>query len=122
MPPPLPELPGVEHRFLALPTGVRVHLAQAGPADAPPVLCLHGWPQHWWIGRRVSGLLAGEYRILCPDRRGFGWSGWPADGDFRKDRLAEDAIALLDALEIERAHLLGHDWGAFTGLLLAVEE
>jgi len=121
MPLALPDLPGVQHRFLDLSTGVRVHVAEAGPPDAPPVLALHGWPQHWWIWRDVIGLLAGDYRLICPDLRGFGWSGWPADGDFLKRRLADDAVATLDALGVERAHLLGHDWGAWTGLLLAVE-
>jgi pimeloyl-ACP methyl ester carboxylesterase len=116
----MPELPGVRHRHIGLPTRVRVHVAEAGPEDAPPVLCLHGWPQHWWIWRRVIPLLADEHRLLCPDLRGFGWSGRPADGDFRKQRLADDAIALLDRLGLERAHVIGHDWGAWTGLLLAV--
>jgi pimeloyl-ACP methyl ester carboxylesterase len=120
MSPALPELPGVRHRYLPLSTRVRVHLAEAGPADAPAVLCLHGWPQHWLIWRRLIEHLQDECRLLCPDLRGMGWSGWPADGDFRKDRLAEDALALLDRLGIERAHVIGHDWGAFTGLLLAV--
>src|SRR5215210_8119198 len=120
VPVPMPELPGVRHRFLPLSTRVRVHLAEAGPGDAPPILCLHGWPQHWFIWRRVIPLLSDQYRLLCPDLRGFGWSGWPADGDFRKDRLAEDAVALLDRLEIDRAHVIGHDWGAWVGMLLAV--
>jgi len=84
------------------------------------VLCVHGWPQHWWEWRKVVPLLQDRYRLLMPDLRGFGWSEWPADGDFRKQRLAEDQIALLDALELDRVHLLGHDWGAWTGLLLAV--
>jgi pimeloyl-ACP methyl ester carboxylesterase len=119
MPPDMPQLDGVEHRFVALPTGVRVHVAEAGPPDAPAVLCLHGWPQHWWVWRRVIPQLADRYRLICPDLRGFGWSEWPADGDFRKQRLADDAVALLDALGLERVHLLGHDWGAWTGLLLA---
>ncbi|MGH2967638.1 MAG: alpha/beta fold hydrolase, partial [Solirubrobacteraceae bacterium] len=119
MPLPLPELPGVRHRFLTVRTGVRVHVAEAGPEGAPAVLCLHGWPQHWWIWRRVIPLLRRDHRLLCPDLRGFGWSGWPPDGDFRKDRLAEDALALLDVLELERAHFVGHDWGAWVGLLLA---
>jgi pimeloyl-ACP methyl ester carboxylesterase len=119
MPPSQPELPGVTHRFLDLSTGVRVHLAEAGAADAPPVLCLHGWPQHWWIWRDLIPLLADDFRLLCPDLRGLGWSGWPEDGDFRKQRLADDAVALLDALEIDRAHVVGHDWGAWTGFLLA---
>jgi pimeloyl-ACP methyl ester carboxylesterase len=97
-----------------------MHVAQAGPADAPPVLCLHGWPQHWWIWRHVIAELRGEFRLVCPDLRAFGWSSWPADGDFRKQRLADDALALLDSLGIERAHVLGHDWGAWTALLMGV--
>jgi pimeloyl-ACP methyl ester carboxylesterase len=120
MPPPLPDLPGVEHSFHDLPTGVRVHLATAGPAAAPPVLALHGWPQHWWCWRDVIGALGGEYRVLCPDMRGFGWSGWPADGDFRKQRVADDALALLDALGLERVRLVGHDWGAWAAILAAL--
>jgi len=117
----MPDLPDVEHRFIDLPTGVRMHVAQAGPADAPPVVCLHGWPQHWWIWRRVIPLLSAEHRVVCPDNRGAGWSGWPDDGDFRKPRLVDDTIALLDALDIDTAHVLGHDWGAWTGMLLAVD-
>jgi pimeloyl-ACP methyl ester carboxylesterase len=120
MSPALPDVPGVRHRFLPLSTRVRIHLAEAGPEDAPPVLCLHGWPQHWLIWRRVIPLLSDQYRLLCPDLRGFGWSGWPADGDFAKQRLADDALALLDRLEIDRAHVMGHDWGAWVGFLLAV--
>jgi pimeloyl-ACP methyl ester carboxylesterase len=119
MPPSQPELPGVTHRFLDLRTGVRVHLAEAGDPAAPPILCLHGWPQHWWIWRHLIDALGGEFRLLCPDLRGLGWSGWPVDGDFRKQRLADDAVALLDELGIERAHVMGHDWGAWTGFLLA---
>ena len=120
MPPTMPELDGVEHSFHDLPTGVRVHLAAAGPADAPPVLALHGWPQHWWSWRAVIGELAGEFRLLCPDLRGLGWSGLPDDGDFRKQRLADDQIALLDVLGIDRVKLVGHDWGGYAALLAAL--
>jgi pimeloyl-ACP methyl ester carboxylesterase len=120
MPPAMPELEGVEHTFHDLPTGVRLHLASAGPADAPPVLALHGWPQHWWSWRHVIGELDGEFRLLCPDLRGLGWSGQPADDDFRKQRMADDAIALLDALGIEQVRLVGHDWGAWSAILAAL--
>jgi pimeloyl-ACP methyl ester carboxylesterase len=113
----MPELAGVEHSFHDLATGVRIHLAAAGPPDAPPVLALHGWPQHWWAWRDVIAALGDEVRLLCPDMRGFGWSGWPADGDFAKDRVAGDALALLDALDLERVRLVGHDWGAWAAIL-----
>lgn len=121
MAPELPALDGIRHDFHDLPTGVRVHVAETGPSDAPAVLLLHGWPQHFLMWRGVWPALAGEHRVICPDLRGHGWSGWPADGDFRKDRLAEDAVALLDRLEIDRAHVIGHDWGAWTAILLGLE-
>jgi pimeloyl-ACP methyl ester carboxylesterase len=120
MPPAMPELEGVEHSYHDLATGVRVHLAAAGPPDAPPVLALHGWPQHWWSWRLVIGELTDEVRLLCPDLRGLGWSGPPADDDFRKQRFADDAIALLDVLGLEQVRLAGHDWGAYAAILAAL--
>ncbi|MGH2949031.1 MAG: alpha/beta fold hydrolase [Solirubrobacteraceae bacterium] len=116
----MPRLDGVEHSFHELPTGVRVHVAAAGPEGAPVVLCLHGWPQHWWVWREVIPRLGGEVRVLCPDMRGFGWSGWPVDGSFEKERVADDALALLDALGIERVVVAGHDWGAWAATLVAL--
>ena len=113
-----PALDGVVHRDHDLATGVRVHVAHAGREDGPAVVALHGFPHHWWVWRRVVPLLP-EVRFLAMDLRGLGWSGAPADGDFRKARLAEDAVALLDVLGIERALLLGHDWGAWAGFLAA---
>jgi pimeloyl-ACP methyl ester carboxylesterase len=120
MPLPMPELEGVEHTFHDLPTGVRVHVATAGPATAPPVLALHGWPQHWWVWRDVIRAIGNDYRVIAPDMRGFGWSGWPADGDFRKQRVADDALALLDALAIDQVPLVGHDWGGWAAILAAL--
>jgi pimeloyl-ACP methyl ester carboxylesterase len=120
MPLPMPHLEGAEHTFHELSTGVRVHIAAIGPRDAPPVLALHGWPQHWWVWRDVMRALDGEFRVLAPDMRGFGWSGWPADGDFRKQRVADDALALLDALGLERVRLVGHDWGGWAAILGAL--
>jgi pimeloyl-ACP methyl ester carboxylesterase len=120
MAPELPALDGVRHRFHDLPTGVQVHVAETGPEDAPPVLLLHGWPQHFLMWRGVWPALAGSHRVVMPDLRGHGWSGWPDDGDFRKARLVDDAVALLDALGIPRAHVIGHDWGGWTGILLAL--
>jgi pimeloyl-ACP methyl ester carboxylesterase len=119
--PPLPEVPGVRHDFLDLSTGVRAHVAQAGPEDAPPLLFLHGWPQHWYLWREVIPRLSDRFRLICPDNRGFGWSSPAPDGDYRKRRLAEDAVAVLDALGIERAGLIGHDWGGWAGWFVCLD-
>ena len=118
--PPLPDVPGVRHASIDVATGVRLHVAEAGSPDAPPLLLLHGWPQHWWAWRGVIGPLADRFRVIAPDLRGFGWSGQPDDGDFAKERLADDLLALLDALRIEQAGFLGHDWGAWAGQLAAI--
>ena len=117
---PLPALAGVRHADHRLPTGVTLHVAEAGDPGAPPVLAVHGWPQHWWLWRDVLPVLAATHRVICPDLRGFGWSGQPADGDFAKDRLADDVLALLDVLGLEQAGYLGHDWGGWTGWLAAI--
>ncbi len=95
-----PPLHGVVH------TDVRVdrnrwHVAVAGDPEAPPLLLLHGWPQHWWMWRRVIGPLAADFRVYAPDLRGFGWSDAPA-GNYSKMGLAHDVERLLDVLEIDR--------------------
>jgi pimeloyl-ACP methyl ester carboxylesterase len=117
----LPTLPGVEHRWLDIPGNggrIRLHLAEAGAGA--PVLLLHGWPQHWWCWRRVIEPLRGHYRLLVPDLRGFGWSEAPGGG-YSAAVFAHDAVRLLDALALERAHVVGHDWGGFTGFLLGLQ-
>ncbi len=97
--------------------GVRLHVAQAGSGE--PLLMLHGWPQHWYSWRKVIPELAARFRVICPDLRGFGWSEAPGHG-YDPETFALDAIALLDALEIERARLIGHDWGGYTSFLLGI--
>lgn len=111
-----PQVDGVTHRYVDVP-GVRLHVAEAG--DGPPVLLLHGWPQHWWIWRKVIPALAETHRLICPDLRGFGWSEAPA-GRYEISELAADMVALLDALELDRVDLIGHDWGGYTGFLLCL--
>jgi pimeloyl-ACP methyl ester carboxylesterase len=119
VPPPLPPLDGIEHHY-ALVDGVRIHYADAGPEGGQAVVLQHGWPQHWWAWRELIGPLAERgFRVIAPDLRGHGWSGKPA-GDYRKDALMRDTLGLLDLLGIERVRWVGHDWGAYVGLLAAL--
>jgi pimeloyl-ACP methyl ester carboxylesterase len=115
---PPPSVPGVEHAWIEA-NGVRLHVADTG-GDKPPVLLLHGWPQHWWEWRDVIPLLAPHHRVIAPDLRGFGWSDEPGDG-YRKDAMAADVVALLDALGIEQVDLVAHDWGGWVGFLLCLD-
>ena len=113
----IPHVTGVAHEFVNA-GGLRTHVATAG--DGPPVVLLHGWPQHWYEWRDVIPLLAPHARVICPDLRGFGWTDVPKRG-YEKDQLKRDVLALLDALELERVTFAGHDWGGFVGFLLALE-
>jgi pimeloyl-ACP methyl ester carboxylesterase len=109
-----PEIAGAEQRTVTIDAhdvgALNVHLHEAG--EGPPVLLLHGWPQDALCWRYVMPLLADRYRVIAPDMRGFGATDAPGRG-YNGETLGADAIALLDALEIERAHLIGHDWGGF---------
>jgi pimeloyl-ACP methyl ester carboxylesterase len=115
---PMPEVPGVSHRYVS--TGrLGVHIAEAG--SGPPVLLLHGWPQHWYAWRELIPLLAGSWRLICPDLRGFGWTDAPATG-YRTADLAADAVALLDALELDRVDVIGHGEGGRVGFELCLSQ
>jgi pimeloyl-ACP methyl ester carboxylesterase len=117
---PMPQVEGVSHRDVHA-RGLRFHVAESGPADAPPVVLLHGWPQHWFMWRDVIPELATDRRVIAPDLRGLGWSDAPRSG-YRKQELADDVLALLSELGVERFDLIGHDWGAFAGFLICLSE
>ncbi len=113
-----PHVDGVRHRYIGA-NGIVFHIAEAGPADGDPVLLLHGWPQHWYEWRHLIPALAADHRVLALDLRGFGWSDAPPRG-YEKEQLADDVLAVLDALGLERVKLVGHDWGGWIGFLLCL--
>lgn len=115
---PLPHVEGVEHRFVDA-GGLRVHVAEAGDPAAEPLLMLHGWPQHWYMWRNQIPTLAQEFRLVMPDMRGAGWTDAPANG-YDKETLATDALNLMDALGLDRAKLIAHDWGGWTGFIMCL--
>jgi pimeloyl-ACP methyl ester carboxylesterase len=112
----MPEVAGVEHHYATV-RGVRLHYAEAGEGE--PVVLQHGWPQHWWMWRDLIGPLAERYRVIAPDLRGHGWSSKPRSS-YRKDELMRDTLGLLDQLGLERVRYVGHDWGAYAGMLMAL--
>lgn len=113
----LPQVDGVSHRTVRA-RGLEFHLAEAGSGD-DVILCLHGWPQHWYEWRHLMPALADRHRVLALDLRGFGWSDAPRGG-YEKENLATDVLAVLDELGIERVKLVGHDWGGWIGFLLCL--
>ena len=107
----MPALEGVEHRFVDLSDDVTIHVADAGPADGPAVMLVHGFPQNWWEWHALIGpLTADGYRVLCPDLRGAGWSSAPRS-QYRKNDMADDLAGVLDRLGVGPVKLVAHDWG-----------
>ncbi len=92
--------------------GIRLHYVEAG--EGPLVVLLHGFPEFWYSWRhQIPALVAAGYRVVAPDMRGYNLSekprGWRL---YDTDHLAEDIAGLIRSLGGERAHLVGHDWGA----------
>lgn len=114
----VPPVQGVTHRQVDVGTGVALHVAEAG--NGPPLILLHGYPQHWWCWRHLIGPLARDYRVLAPDLRGMGWSDAP-EGGYAKATLAADILGLMDAEGLDRVRLIGHDWGGYVSYLLALD-
>src|SRR4051812_47694754 len=100
-----------------------VGYAEAGPADGPPVLLLHGWPYDIYSFVDVAPVLAAAgYRVLIPFVRGYGTTRFLAADTVRNGQpsaLGVDLIAFLDALKIDSAILAGFDWGARTAAIAA---
>ncbi len=104
---------------VALRTGIRIHCAEHGGASGAPVVFLHGWPDSWFSFWRVLPLLPETVRAIAVDQRGFGESDHP-DFGYTLPELAADAVALLDALDIERATIVGHSYGSFVAREVAI--
>lgn len=101
---------------------VEVFYRDAGPADAPVVLLLHGFPTASHMFRELIPELAGRYRVIAPDLPGFGNTKTPARGafDYTFDNLARVMERFTDALGLERYALYVFDYGAPAGYRLAV--
>jgi pimeloyl-ACP methyl ester carboxylesterase len=100
-----------------------MHIVEAGPEDAPPVLLLHGWPQNWYAFRKLIPDLSAKYHVVAPDLRGWGETEAPATG-YDLSQRAADVIALIEALDLantDKVRLVGHDWGCFIGFIICAE-
>jgi pimeloyl-ACP methyl ester carboxylesterase len=89
--------------------------------DGPLVLCLHGFPDHARSFRhQLPALAAAGFRAVAPIMRGYAPTDVPADGPYQSAALAQDTVALIEALGHDRAVLFGHDWGALAAYGAAV--
>ena len=112
-----------KHQFVQT-NGIRMHTAEAG-TGYPVVLC-HGFPELWFSWRhQLNALAAAGFRAIAPDQRGYGETDAPAAIEaYTQKQLVGDLVGMLDALGIEKAVVVGHDWGgavAWNAAMMAPE-
>jgi pimeloyl-ACP methyl ester carboxylesterase len=94
--------------------GVKLHVVQAGSLDGKLLIFLHGFPEFWFGWRHQIDFFAQQgFRVWVPDQRGYNLSDKPKGLDaYNIDQLAGDVVGLIDAANVKKAYIVGHDWGA----------
>jgi pimeloyl-ACP methyl ester carboxylesterase len=102
----------LRHRTIAI-HGIHLHAVEAGPADGPLLILLHGFPEPWFAWEaQIGPLSAAGFRVLAPDQRGYDRSDKPRGvSAYGLDRLMGDVLELIAEAGREQAFLAGHDWG-----------
>ena len=102
--------------------GIKIFYREAGPADAPVILLLHGYPTSSHMFRHLMPRLASSFRLIAPDLPGFGFTEVPSERDYRYtfDNLAVTINGFVEALNLKRYAVYVFDYGAPTGFRLAV--
>jgi pimeloyl-ACP methyl ester carboxylesterase len=113
----------VHHRYASV-QGQRLFYREAGPADAPTLLLLHGFPTSSFMFRDLIPELADRYHVVAPDMLGFGLSDAPdvTEFDYTFDALTDLTAGLLDHLGISRYGIYVQDYGAPVGWRLALRQ
>ena len=103
---------GVTFRMIET-NGIAMRIAEAGTGEET-VLLVHGWPESWYSWRhQIPALVEAGYRVVVPEMRGYGKTDAPEDvNSYDIKSLAADMVGVLDAVGVEKAHIVGHDWGA----------
>ncbi len=93
---------------------ITIHVVQDGPETGELVILLHGFPEFWYGWRKqIPALVGAGYRVWAPDQRGYNESDKPQGiAAYSIDKLSADVIGLMDAAGVEKATVIGHDWGA----------
>ena len=116
-----PSIPGLEitHGF-ADSAGVKIHYASAG--EGPLVVMIHGFPDFWYTWRvQMPALVKAGYKVVAIDQRGFNRSDQPEKvEDYAIPKLVDDVVAVIRHHNVEKAIIVGHDWGGFVAWSFAM--
>ena len=101
----------IRHGYATV-NGLRLHYAESGSGDELVIL-LHGFPEFWYSWRHQLPALGEHWHVIAPDMRGYNLSDKPARvEDYRVDVIVDDIIGLIDHFGVQKAAIVGHDWGA----------
>lgn len=105
---------------VTLASGIALDVLDTGPADAPAILFLHGFPEDHRTWRHQIAHLSGRFRCIAPDLRGYRGSSKPQDvADYAPEKLVTDVFQLADSLGLGNFTVAGHDWGGALAWLVA---
>jgi pimeloyl-ACP methyl ester carboxylesterase len=99
-----------------------LHVVASGPEDAPLVILLHGFPEFWYGWRyQIDPLVEAGFRVRAVDQRGYNLSDKPPHiSDYRMPEMVKDVIGLIDAAGVQKARIVGHDWGGIVAWWVAL--
>ncbi len=102
---------------------ITLHVVTDGPSDGPSVVLLHGFPEFWYGWRKqIPALAQAGFRVIVPDQRGYNLSDKPRGvAAYDIEALVRDVIGVFDHFGLERARLVGHDWGATVAWTVAIQ-
>lgn len=104
-------MPEIRHGYANV-NGIRLHYAESGSGD-DLVILLHGFPEFWYSWRNQLTALGKSFRVVAPDMRGYNLSDKPFRvEDYRIEVLVEDVVGIMDHFGLDKAAIVGHDWGA----------
>ncbi len=102
----------MEQKRIKLANGIHLDVVDEGPADAPALIFLHGFPENHRTWRHQISHFSDRFRCVAPDQRGYRGSSKPQDVEsYTPDKLIGDVFLLADALGIDKFTIVGHDWG-----------
>lgn len=112
---------GMQSQFIRT-NNINLHVVTDGLENGTPVILLHGFPEfNYGWRKQVPALVEAGYRVIVPDQRGYNLSDKPKGiSSYDVNILAQDVIGLLDHFGIDRAFLVGHDWGAVVAWTVAL--